>query len=85
MVSRPFAIPLLPLFLPFLLRRAVADGFLAQAELAELGAEAVHLWAVRVILGEEALFEKQELVLGAGGVVDDGDEEPPEFDLDPGE
>ena len=74
-------IPLLPLFL----RRPVADGFLAKAELAQLGAEAVHLRAVRVILGEEAFFEKQELVLGTGSMVDDGDKETPEVDLDPGE
>lgn len=81
MVSRPFLIPCLPFFL----RWAVADGFLAEAELAELGAEAVHFRAVRVVLGEEAFFEKQELVFGSGGVVDDGDEEPLEVDLDAGE
>ncbi|MCX6880210.1 MAG: hypothetical protein NTW21_41360 [Verrucomicrobia bacterium] len=60
---------------PLFLRRSVADGFLAEVEFAELGAETVHLAAVRVVLGEEALLEKQELVLGTGAVVDDGDEE----------
>ena len=81
MVSRSFSIPRLPLFL----RRPVADGFLAQAEFAELGAEAVHFRAVRVILGEEAFLEKQELVFSTIGMVDDRDEEPSEIDLDPGE
>jgi hypothetical protein len=38
-----------------------------------------------VVLGEEAFFEKQELMLGAGSVIDDRDKEPPEVDLDPGE
>jgi len=78
MVSRPLAIPLLPIFL----RRPVADGFFAEAEVANLGAEAVHPCSFRVILGEEAFFEKQKLVFGSGGVVDDGDEEALEVDLD---
>ncbi len=81
MVSRPLAVPLLPLFL----RGPIPDGFLAQAELAELGAEAVHFRAVRVVFGEEAFFEKQELVLSTVGMVDDGDEETLEVDLDAGE
>ena len=38
-----------------------------------------------MILGEKAFLEKQELVLGAGAVVDDGDEEALEIDLDAGE
>jgi hypothetical protein len=38
-----------------------------------------------VVLGEEAFFEKQELMLSTVGVVDDRDEEPPEIDLDSGE
>lgn len=77
----PFLIPRLPFFL----RRPVADGFLPEAELAELGAETVHLRAVRMILGEEAFFEEQELVLGTGGVVDDRNKEALEVDLDAGE
>lgn len=44
--------------LPLLLRWPVADGILAQAEFAERGAEPIHLRAVRVILGEEALLEE---------------------------
>ena len=74
----PLAIPLLTLFL----RRSVTAGFLAQAKFTELGAEAVHFRAVRVILGEEAFFKKQELMLSTIGMVDDRDEEPPEVDLD---
>jgi hypothetical protein len=38
-----------------------------------------------VVLGEKAFFEKQELMLGAGGVVDNGDEEAAEVDFDAGE
>jgi hypothetical protein len=38
-----------------------------------------------VVLGEETFFEKQELVFRSGGVIDHGDEEPLEVDLDPGE
>ena len=68
-----------------LFSRPIADGFLAEAEFAELGAEAVHLRAVRVVLGEKALFEKQELVFWIGAVVDDGDEKAFEVDLDAGE
>ena len=79
MVSRPLAIPLLPLFL----RRPIADAFLTETEFPELRRKALHFHAIRVILGEEAFFEKQELVFGAGAVVDDGDEEPPEINLDP--
>ncbi len=71
--------------LPLFLRRSVADGFLAQAEFAELGAVAVHFCPFRVVLGQEAFPEEQELVLVAGGVVDDGDEEAFEIDLDAGE
>ena len=36
--------------------------------------QSVHFRAVRVVLGEETFFEKQELVFGSGRVVDDGDE-----------
>ena len=70
--------------LPFLLRRPVADGLLSESELAEFRAEAIHFRAVRVILGEEAFLEEQDLVLGSGGVVDDGDEEALEVDLNAG-
>ncbi len=70
--------------LPLFLRWPVADGFLAEAEFAKLVAEAVHFRAVRVVFCEETFFEEQELVLGAIGVVDDGDEEPLEVDLDAG-
>jgi hypothetical protein len=38
-----------------------------------------------MVLGEEAFFEKQKLMLTTVGVVDDGDEESPEINLDPGE
>jgi hypothetical protein len=38
-----------------------------------------------VVFGEEAFFEKQKLMLTTVGVVDDGDEEPLEVDLDAGE
>ena len=38
-----------------------------------------------MLLGEEALLEGQERVSGTGGVVDDGDEEVLEVDLDAGE
>ena len=38
-----------------------------------------------MVLGEEAFFEEQKLVLGAGGVVDDGDEGALEIDFDAGE
>jgi hypothetical protein len=38
-----------------------------------------------MVLGEEAFFEKQKLMLTTVGVVDDGDEESPEIKLDPGE
>jgi hypothetical protein len=77
----PFLIPRIPFFL----RWPVTDGFLAQAELAELGAEAVHLRAVRVVFGEEAFFEKQKLMLTTDRVVDNGDEKALEVDLDAGE
>ena len=49
-------IPGLPLFLGW----PVTDGFLAQVEFAEFGAEAVNFRAARVFLGEETFFEKQE-------------------------
>ena len=71
--------------LPFLLCRAVADGFLAEAEFAEFRRKARHLGAIVVVLGEEALFEEKQLVLGPSGVVDDGDKEPLEVDFDAGE
>jgi hypothetical protein len=67
------------------LRRPESDGFLAEAEFAELRAETLHFHAIRVVLGEEAFLEKQELVLGSVGVIDDSDEEPFEVDLDAGE
>jgi len=38
-----------------------------------------------VVLGEEALFQEKQLVIRAGGVIDDGDEEALEIDLDAGE
>ncbi len=38
-----------------------------------------------MVFGEEALFEKQKLMLTTVGVVDDGDEESLEVDLDAGE
>ncbi len=38
-----------------------------------------------MVFGEEAFFEKQKLMLTTVGVVDDGDEEPLEVDLDAGE
>ena len=75
----------LPSWLPLLLRGAVADSFLTEAHLAELIRKALHLRAIRVVFSEEAFFEKKELMLGAGGVVDDGDEEPLEVDFDAGE
>jgi hypothetical protein len=59
MVSRPFAIPLLPLFL----RRPVTDGFLAEAELAEFDAEAVHFRAVREITSDR---NNQKLACASG-------------------
>lgn len=71
--------------IPNFLRRPVSDGFLSEAEFAEPGAEAVHLRAFRVILGKEAFLEEQELMFRSGGVVDDGDDEALEVDLDAGE
>lgn len=38
-----------------------------------------------MILGEESFLEEQELVLGAGRVVDDSDEQSLEVDFDAGE
>ena len=38
-----------------------------------------------MVFGQEAFLEKQELVLWAGGVVDDGNEKALEVDLDAGE
>jgi hypothetical protein len=40
---------------------AIADGFLAEAEFAEFCADAVHLRPLRVILGEEAFLQEEEL------------------------
>ena len=71
--------------LPRFFCRAKDDGFLAEAEFAELGAEAVHLRSIRLVLGEGAFLEEQQLVFGAGAVVDDGDEEAAEVDFDAGE
>lgn len=77
----PILIPAFPLFV----RRPVADGLLADAEFAELGAVEVHFQTRRVVFGQESLLEKQELLLCSIGVVDDGDEEPLEVDFDAGE
>jgi hypothetical protein len=71
--------------LPLFLGRSIADGFLMKPEFSELGSEAIHFLTLRVVFGQESLFEKQELVLRSVGVVDDGDEEPLEVDLDAGE
>ncbi len=38
-----------------------------------------------MVFGEEAFFVSQKLMLPTVGVVDDGDEESPEINLDPGE
>lgn len=70
---------------PLFLGRSIDDGFFVEAEFSELRGEIVHFRAVRVVLGEEAFFEEQELVLRAGGVVDEGDEEALEIDFDAGE
>lgn len=60
--------------LPTFFGGSVADGFLSETDFAEFCAEAVHLWSFQMVLGEKALFEKEELVFGSIGVVDDGNE-----------
>lgn len=70
---------------PFFLRWPITDGFLPKTEFVELDTEAVHLQAVRVVPREKTFFEKQELVFGSSGVVDDGNKEALEVDLDPSE
>ena len=62
----PISIPRLPL----LLSGAVADGLLTETEFPELGAQAIHFRPIRVVLGEEAFCEKQELVFGFGEIED---------------
>ena len=55
--------------LPFFLGRPVSDGIFVEFHFAEFGAEVDHFGAVRVIVGEEPFFEKQELMFWSGGVV----------------
>lgn len=50
--------------------------------MAELRGEAVHLSPLRVVGGEEALLEEEQLPLRAGGIFEDGDEAALEVDLD---